>query len=277
MIFTCLRLAGLLLGGLVCLPAGLAHAAGCKASYTVPVALIGDVAQRASDNSIQGYVPDLVAELARRSGCELKIEEVPAARIRAMRLRGEVAILAYSTQRPSAPGYVFIPTERFAHDLLVNTAHAASPLTVQSVIADARMVFGRVRGMNYGPEIEALLAKLGSICVDESSSIDDLYRKLVAGRVDAAFQFPLVYRGKLAALGAEHRVAVLPFDGAAPQVGGWAFHTPPMDRDDAERLAAAVRMMRDDGTITRILARYIGDAAARRARYAGAGEKAGKS
>lgn len=273
----CLRLAGLLLGGLVCLPTGLAHAAGCKASYTVPVALIGDVARRASDNSVEGYVPDLVAELARRSGCDLKIEEVPAARISAMRQHGEVAILAYSTQRPSAPGYAFIPTERFAHDLLVNTAHVASPPTVKSVLADSRLVFGRVRGMNYGPEIEALLAQLGPSRVDESSSIDDLYRKLVAGRVDAAFQFPLVYRGKLAALSAEHRVAVLPFDGAAPQVGGWAFHTPPMDGDDAERLATAVRMMRDDGTTTRILARFVGDAAARRARYAGAGQKAGKS
>ncbi len=261
------RLASLVLGALACVLAHVAHAAGCKASYTVPVALLGDVAHRGSEGSVEGYVPELVAELARRSGCNLQVDEVPAARISAMRQHGDVAILAYSVQKPPAPGYVFIPTEQFVHDLLVSTTHVTAPVSVKSVLADPRLVFGRVRGMNYGPEIEALLAGLGPGRVDESSSIDDLYRKLVAGRVDAVFQFPLVYRGKLAALGASHRVTVLPFDGAAPQIGGWAFYAPPLDADDAEALVRAVRAMRDDGTTTRILARFVGETAARRARY----------
>jgi len=276
-----MRPAWLVLGAIACLFSGAADAGGCKSSYTVPVALIGDVAYRSSNDVVAGYVPDLVAELARRSGCALRVEEVPAARISAMRQQGNVAIMAYAVERAPSPGYAFVPTEQFSHDLLVNTARLAAPPTVKSVLADAHLVFGRVRGMNYGPEIEALFTQLGPGRVDESSSIDDLYRKLVAGHVDAAFQFPLVHRVKLAALSAEHRVAVLHFDGAAAQIGGWAFYTPPLNAGDAEVLTKAVRAMRDDGTTTRILARFVGETAARRARYtardAAANPKAGKS
>lgn len=244
--------------------------ASCSQSYVVPLALFGDVAARASDGVIEGYLPDLIAELARRTACDLRVDEAPAARIQMMRAQGLVPLLPYTSERAPSEGYRFIPTERFAHDLLVNRARLPAAGTPAAVLADRRIVFGRVRGMNYGKELTAVFNQLGGARIDESSSLDELYRKLVAGHIDAAFQFPLVHDAKLKALKAETRVAVLPFEGAPPQVVGWTVLSPPMRTDDALLIEAAIRGMYADGTTTRILARYLGEANARRARFAAA-------
>lgn len=238
----------------------------CRSAYSVPFPIYGEVLVRDRAGRLGGFAFDLVTELARRSGCTLKVEDVPAARLQAMRRRGEVGLLPFSAERPAAPGYRFIPTDRVVHDMLVNVQRAQQPLSAEAIIADRRLVFGRVRGIQYGAEIDALFSRLGPERVDESNSIDDLLRKLAAGRIDAALQSPMVYHRKLAALPGGARIKVLDYDGAPPQVMGWTMLSPPLDPADAQLIARTIQGMYEDGTTTRILARYIGDAGAKRAR-----------
>nr|WP_242533326.1 transporter substrate-binding domain-containing protein [Niveibacterium umoris] len=239
---------------------------GCRQAYELPFPLYGEVLVREADGRLSGYAYDLVAELARRSQCSLSVTDVPAARLQAMRKQGEIALLPFSAERAPAPGYRFIATDSVVHDMLVNVQRAPQPLTVDAVIADKRLVFGRVRGIQYGAEIDALFNQLGPTRVDESSSIDDLLRKLAAGRIDAALQSPLAYHRKLNALKSMARIEVLEYAGAPPQVVGWTLLSPPLDPQDAQLLGRSIQGMYEDGTTTKILARYIGEAKAKRAR-----------
>lgn len=239
--------------------------AACQRDYEVAVVGLGYATFRDEGGQLAGYAIDQLRELARRSGCKLVATEYPGQRARILARQGQLAMMPFSGKPPQqAPDHLWIGMTRIRMDLVLNKAVVSEGTSLSAVLANPGVTIGLVRGLNYGPDVEALLASLPADRIDRSDSMDALVRKFAAGRIGATPGFSIIYRqwANEARLG--DRVWVIPIQTAAPMPGGWTFWTSQVAPDDLKLLANTLRAIRDDGTDQKLLARYIGarDAAA---------------
>lgn len=240
-------------------------AADCVRDYEVAVVSLGYATFYDEGGQLAGYAIDQIRELERRSGCKLIVTAYPGQRAKVLAQHGLVAMMPFSGKPPKVePDRLWIGMTRIRMDLVLNKAVVGEGASLNAVLANPEVTVGLVRGLNYGPDIDALLAPLPANRIDISDSIDALVRKFAAGRVGATPGFSIIYRQWANDARLNDRIWVIPIHTAAPMPGGWTFWTSNIAPEDVKLLTGALRARRDDGTDQKLLARYVGsrDAAA---------------
>ncbi|HEY8876368.1 MAG TPA: transporter substrate-binding domain-containing protein [Roseateles sp.] len=240
-----------------------AAVAGCSRELQVGVSDLGYSAfQR--DGRIQGVVPDLLDELARRSGCKLTMRYMPRARVLLDFEHGEIDMLTSAMRAADRDrlGH-FLPYAFTELDLI-----AASPQAPQSLKAFASrpgLKLGLVRGVRLGEALEEQVAPLlASRQAEYSPDFNNLAAKLVAGRIQAAI-IPNMIHAKLSREGglpAQAVVVDLPEAGTEPI--GFYLNRATVSDDDVQQLQAQIALLRREGWIQQLYARYVGEAEAKR-------------
>jgi ABC-type amino acid transport substrate-binding protein len=236
-------------------------AAACERDYVV--ATTGDLgynAFRGESGRLEGISVDLFAELSRRTGCKITLEEMPAARIRALDRIGAIAMVSIAADI-FKEGRIYVPLIAATTDLIVRRRGISADLG--SLRDDRNVVFGRVEGLTYGKWGDEFFERLGAARVDPSISPDALYRKLAIGRVDATFGFSILYQRDLDRYGLRDTVTTVPVPDAPRTLGGVLMTPWQFDPEDLKLLQAELRSIRDDGTFLHILTRWVGADVAR--------------
>lgn len=220
------------------------------------------------DGSREGMDKDLFDELARRSGCELRL--VVESRVRIwdqMRTSGAVITLS-AVPTPERRSFAeFVPYLQGRYHLMLRPDVAQRIKSLAAFEADDSLHLLAVKGYAHGPTLDAALQRLRG-----------------RGRVHEVADFSAVLR--MAAAGRGHALLALPsswpeVDAATAQAGPWrALDVAPQERTvaalalslqmpaaDRQRLKHSLLAMRADGTVQAIVRRHVGEAAARAAAY----------
>ncbi|MBV8465065.1 MAG: transporter substrate-binding domain-containing protein [Burkholderiales bacterium] len=246
-----------------CLAAGAwtAASAACERDYVAVTGTnLGYNAFHDEEGRLVGISVDLFAELGRRTGCRITLEEMPPARIEAMARLGHIAILAIASQR-FREGRIYVPLIAATTDMVIRREVGAS--SVAAARDNKRVTFGRIDGLTYGKWGDAFFAALDPSRIDPSVSPDVLYRKLAAGRIDATFGFSILYQQDLDRYHLREAVQTIPVTDAPRTLGGVVLTPWQFDPDDLRKLQAALLGIRDDGTFMRILTHWVGAETAR--------------
>jgi ABC-type amino acid transport substrate-binding protein len=131
-----------------------------------------------------------------------------------------------------------------------------------AVWANPQVVFGRITALSYGKWGNAYLESLPKGRVDDTPTIDALFRKLAIGRIGATFGYSLMYQRNLDINHLAKDVSIIQVNEAQRTVLGLAVVHKQVAPPDVTTLSNAAIAMREDGTLARLLARYLGDAVA---------------
>ena len=144
---------------------------------------------------IRGLMPDLIAELQARTGCNFDLVFLPRARALMDFDHGTVDIIT-SMLRTAARDRVgaYLPYGYTKHDLLVVPEAAAGLQGLADIIRRPELTLGVVRGIRTSERIDAHLEQLLAIRRAEySTDFANLAAKLSARRVQAALMPNAVY------------------------------------------------------------------------------------
>lgn len=252
------------LGVLCCLLAALPVSASCL--YRLTVIPLGYASFVDASGQVQGFYPDLYRELARRSQCTLLLETLPAERARAIApirpsaLRGPVGNLPAPKREEQ-----FVPLAREPMGLVLRADSGVSSLA--DALKQPRLVFGVIRGVTYGVQVDRLLASLPPSRVDISVDAQTVYRKLEAGRIAATFGNAYVYRWYFDQSPGKTAVHVLPVPGSRSLPVGVVLDARVLSAGDLVRLRRELEAIRDEGLFEQMMARYLGAELARERQY----------
>nr|WP_276510061.1 transporter substrate-binding domain-containing protein [Niveibacterium umoris] len=230
----------------------------------MPITHLGYAAYRDAQGNLAGYMIDEMRELARRSGCVIEAADYPVERIRVMSTKGQVSVKGFtSLDGPVAPPMYWVPTLQQDVRLLVRRDRAPADPSFDAAMRAPGLVIGVVRGLYYGDAFDALFDALPEARKDISATMDDLLRKLAAGRIDASPLLPVEYVKWLRDQHLEHQFISLPFSRDGTLTTGWKFFSPPIAPGDLKLLIRAAESMRDDGTDLKLIMHYLGPDEAR--------------
>lgn len=252
------------LGVLCCLLAVLPVSARCL--YRLTVIPLGYASFVDASGQVRGFYPDLYRELARRSQCILLLEALPAERARAIAqirpsaLRGPIGTLPAPKREQQ-----FVPLAREPMELVLRADSGVNSLA--DALKQPRLVFGVIRGVTYGAQVDRLLASLPPSRVDISVDAQTVYRKLEAGRVAATFGNAYVYRWYFDQSPVKVDVRVLPVPGSHGLPVGVALDARVLSAGDLVRLRRELEAIRDEGLFEQMMARYLGAELARERQY----------
>lgn len=248
----------LLILPLLCL-AGLPAQAGPLPTCPQPIKLaLHDFGVLYSKAQQRGIDKDLVAELARRSGCRFQIGSVPRARIWKMLEAGQLDMATSGVLTAERAAYAYVIDVMALKNQLVLRRDVAQT-SLSAFVGEPRLRLGVIRGFSYGAgydELIRLLRGLGR--VDESTDFTQLYDKLAAGRFQATLSQSVNYYPELQRRGLREQVQILdwmPHEG--PMVGGLILSKRYCSAAELDKWRALVDGMRADGSLRRILLDYL--------------------
>ncbi len=234
----------------------------CSRPYTAVVSQLGYTAFQDDNGQLRGIVVDVFHELAQRSGCQITIEDMPAPRVSAMMGANQIAMLGLAAPlRNPSPNDIYIPLRAATIDLIIRSEYGAK--TPNAAFTNPRVIFGTLRGASYGGWADNYLRSLPEKRREPTDSIRSIYRKLAIGRVGATFGFAEVYRLHVDEMRLGNQLRIIPIPEAPRAIGGILINSGIVDMADAKLLQRTLEMIRDDGSLRRITAQYLGDAKAR--------------
>ncbi|MCX9157731.1 transporter substrate-binding domain-containing protein [Niveibacterium sp. 24ML] len=243
----------------VCCAASQGAAAGCERAYVVLGSAGGRNLYMQGDRPA-GFLPDLAAEVAARSGCHLSVQILPHERLILMGDKQMADILGNVSRGGTRPSdRDFIEIALLDVELVLPADSKIEALEQLAARTDA--LVGRLRRAAEPPEVKAFFAQLDPARIDVSDDSDTLARKLAAGRIQAFFGTPLFLAGSIEAAGINGRVRRLPL-ASPPYRIGWSMLHANVSAADRALLAKTLMRMRQDGTIETVLARHVGRRAA---------------
>lgn len=188
----------------------------------------------------------LLADIYRRAGLELQIEVQPAPRAGLTALSGQadgelVRIASYGQNYPQLIR-IDPPFYRVGVRAYSLPSRSASVRTRDDL---KHYTLGSIRGMAYVQELTETHP-----AVTQTQNAQQLFRMLLAGRLDLALCTTQAARASLLSLGA-------PEVDASPELAAFELHhLHERRRDLAPRIADAVRRMRDSGELAQLTANY---------------------
>ncbi|NYE59932.1 polar amino acid transport system substrate-binding protein [Duganella sp. 1224] len=215
----------------------------------------------------KGIDQDLLDELGRRTGCRFSTIVLPRVRAYVWLRTGEIDMVMSSLANDERSGYAWFFPYLQQKWMAVLAADAPATLTSAQFLAEDTLRFGAVRGLYHGERYEewnSALARGGrlDLLADPSSLYDMLKYRRIAG----FFAVPLQYERELRVRGMSAAVRTVDwFPAAPPIVGCIALSKKNFLPEESERWRATVISIRDDGTLLRILQRYVTTAEAKRA------------
>jgi polar amino acid transport system substrate-binding protein len=213
-----------------------------------------------------GVDPDLIAALAKRSGCQLEGRLESRVRTWALLARGQLDLTVSGIATPERLQQAeFWPYLRSRNHVLLSRSLAQRVDSAEAFLADRSLRVGVVRSFIHGPRLDAWLAGLRSQGrVHEVTDFDALLRVLRAGRVDLVLMHPLNLRPT-----DKPWLEDFTLQDWAPQDEvqvSLVVSRSQIDTADRLRLLQAFRALQQEGEIDQILRRHLGDMLARQAR-----------
>ncbi|PTT90347.1 hypothetical protein DBR42_06075 [Pelomonas sp. HMWF004] len=232
-------------------------AAACERKFTVGVAELGWGLYR-ERGELRGVVPDLLAELARRSGCTFVMEVRPRARLVADYQAGAVDIITSSYRTPERDGAgQFMPYAYTEMDLVLADTVPKAVDSAERLAAEPSLVLGSVRG-NYGGEIVAevfnRLTAAGRL--ELASDFENLTTRLEAGRFSAG-AYPAIIHSKFFSDGRLRGFRVVRFGQTQPDPIGLYVNHSRVTPADREHIAAALQAVVKADGVRKIYRRYL--------------------
>jgi polar amino acid transport system substrate-binding protein len=208
----------------------------------------------------QGIDKDVVEELAKRSGCKFETQVMARARIWANLADGTLDMSVSGIQNPERDRFAW-----FAHYMsiknyvVLRAAVAQNTSTAEGFLKQPKLQFGAVRAFKHGAEQDKWLTELrGSERVQDSATVDVLFKKLKEGRIDALYSQPAVYGKYLVELDMAKDAVVqdwTPGEKGVPH--GLILAKARFTESDAKAWQTLVSSLRTDGTLKRIYSRYV--------------------
>jgi polar amino acid transport system substrate-binding protein len=209
----------------------------------------------------KGFDLDLAQELGRRSGCRVSVSEMPRPRIFAGIEQGTVDMAFFAIQTPERERYAwFAPYMKQKNFVLMPPDIAKRYPQMQDFNQDKQAVFGVIRGFTHGAAYEEFLARMRAAGrVYEVTSTDQLLRMVAAGRVQAVFSLPAVYGMYIHTIVPEaHSLASLDWDVGSPAPPHQVmFSRKTFSAPAIQPWQQLVKDMLKDGTVNKLLARYL--------------------
>ncbi|RTL34163.1 MAG: transporter substrate-binding domain-containing protein [Burkholderiales bacterium] len=220
------------------------------------------------DGGSEGIDKDMFDELARRSGCELRL--VVESRVRIWeQMRGGAAALTLSAV-PTAERQTFaefVPYAQGRYHLMLRPDVARRVRSLAAFEADPSLTLLTVKGYAHGPTLDAATQRLRARGrLHEVADFPAVLRMASAGRAHGLLALPSAWSQVESAVGEQRAWVALD---VAPQdraLGALALSLQ-MPAADRQRLRRALNGMLADGTVMTIMRRHLGDAAARAAAY----------
>lgn len=236
--------------------------ANCSREFSVGISDLGFGAYQ-QDGQWQGMAPDLMAELARRSGCRLKLTPRPRARVLLEFEQGQLDIVTSAMQAPDRDkmGH-FLPYAYAELDLVF--VGDTLPHSLDELRQRPELKLGIVRGVRVGRLKDAVDAMLASRQAEYSPDFDNLAAKLAAGRLQAAI-IPSVIHAKMRRDGQLPAKAVtIDLPEGPPEVIGLYLNRANIPAEDVQQLQRGLDAMRREAWVQQMYVRYVGEAEMRR-------------
>lgn len=221
-----------------------------------------------SDGGTEGIDKDMFDELARRSGCELRLVVESRVRIWEQMRNGGAAMTLSAVPTPERQTFAeFVPYAQGRYHLMLRPDLAHRIKSLAAFEADPGLTLLTVKGYAHGPTLDAAIQRLRAHRrVHEVADFPAVLRMASAGRAHALLALPSAWSQVDSAVGDRRTWVTLD---VAPQdraLGALALSLQ-MPAADRQRLRRALNGMLADGTVNTILRRHLGDAAARAAAY----------
>ncbi|MFG6468231.1 substrate-binding periplasmic protein [Roseateles sp. BYS87W] len=217
----------------------------------------------------QGIDKDMFDELARRSGCDLRLVVESRVRIWEQMRSGVAGLTMSAIPTPERQTFAeFVPYAQGRYHLMLHRELAPQVRSLAAFEADSRLRLLTVKGYTHGPTLDRLVQRLRT-----------------QGRVHEVSDFPAVLR--MARAGRGHGLLALPaswaeVDAAFDDGEAWTpVDVAPQDRvlaglalslrlpdADRQRLRRAMQSMLADGTVRAITRRHLSEAATRAVTFA---------
>lgn len=238
-------------------------AAACSRELQVGISELGYGAYQQGGQWL-GIVPDLVAELAQRSGCKLKLVSRPRARVLLEFEQGQLDMVTSALRTPDRDRVGnFLPYAYTEQDLLVMGEPVPRTLDDLRRLPDARL--GLVRGVRLGPRLNDLIDNMVlSRQAEYSPDFENLAAKMNAGRLKAAL-IPSVIHAKLRNDGLlPTQIAIVNLAESVPEPIGFYVSRANVSEEDLQLLARHLEMMRRDGRVVAAYLRHVGEVETKR-------------
>jgi polar amino acid transport system substrate-binding protein len=237
--------------------------AACSREFSVGISELGYGAYQQGGQWL-GIVPQLIAELSRRSGCQLKLATRPRARVVQEFEQGQLDMMTSALQLAERDrvGH-FMPYAFTEIDLIIATD--AVPRALEDWRQQPDLKLGLVRGIRLPQRLNALVeGMLASRQAELSPDYDNLAAKMAAGRLQAAL-IPSVIHIKLRRDGhLPAQSVVVDLAEATTDAIGLYLSRSTATAADQQLLRQHLDAMRREGWIQQLYARYVGEAEARR-------------
>lgn len=215
-----------------------------------------------------GIDKDMFDELARRSGCELRLVVESRVRIWEQLRSGAAGLTLSAVPTPQRQSFAeFAPYAQGRYHLMLRPDIAHRVKSLSAFEADDSLTLLAVKGYAHGSTLDGAIQRLrAKKRVHEVADFPAVLRMAAAGRAHAMLALPASWAEADAAFGERHgwqTLDVAPNDRALGALAT-SLHMPVADR---QRLRRSLQAMLADGTVMAILRRHLGDAAARAAAY----------
>ncbi|QNM98369.1 substrate-binding periplasmic protein [Chitinimonas koreensis] len=216
--------------------------------------------------SVRGVDYDLIALLAQRaSGCPMIQVQLPLTRVLKQIESGEIDVNGQKVCTPERGRYAWLlPYLRGKNHVLFRRDRGVAE-SAEAALGDDGLSIGIVRGGVYGAAYDAQIARLRAAGrIVEVPDLDTLYHQFRIGRFGAIVSTPPTYVAMLGERYLRESVRVVDWAPGEPVYPVCLLLSRKrFSADQAARIAEVLQGMRRDGSIQRIVERYLGAAAAR--------------
>lgn len=212
------------------------------------------------DGKPQGIDKDVVAELAKRTGCKFETQVLPRARIWRDLENGELDMTTAAIQTPERDRYAtFVPYLSTKNRVLLLARTTSGVHNADDFMAKKELQFGMIRGFKHEATLDQWLDKMRKEQrVQESAEPELMFEKLKLGRIDGIFSHAYVYRKILKDMNMEGIVVIQDWmPNGKGLIGNFMFSKRRFSGDDTDRWRSVMNGMRADGTLRNIFLRYM--------------------
>jgi polar amino acid transport system substrate-binding protein len=208
----------------------------------------------------KGIDREVADELQRRTGCAIETSAPPRVRAYVWLETGETDIVMAALNNPRRDHYAFFVP--YMQQRFVTVMHRDVPADKANLAAfsgDTGLRFGAVRGVTYGGGRDEWFAKMeGERRLELGATLPTLFRMLKSKRFAAMFAVPVQYEKELADLDMRDQVRLIDwFPNEPPPMRCLAMSRKNFTPAQVKGWADVVQGMKADGTLKRILAKYL--------------------
>jgi polar amino acid transport system substrate-binding protein len=207
----------------------------------------------------RGIDRDLLDELMRRSGCHFDVTTYARARTWHELERGTLDMASAAAETPARSKFAWFAFYMIGKQYLVLRRPTAAVVhTMDELYANPQLRLGVVRSFAHGPYFDDFVAKFRAAQrLDEFVDQDALYQALIEGKVSAIFGLPFVYPYYVSKYQLGDKLQALDLDPSPGLKHGIVMSKHSFSEADAVRWRALVDEIRNDGTMRRIISKYL--------------------